>query len=232
VGVNTEREIAILVTPTGLPIVYDVIQGVFFASHVSMLVEKLKALGIPYDGEQKKCRVIFGVASANYYRYAFAAVVAVLAVVLLLIKFWPHRVVHIVVLGGSAARNGARTLGQLLLQPPWWHKRTDTSWRLRCEDAEGGPVDIVVTQDDLRRAPKGLIIGRDPSCDHCLALDGVAKHHAQLVPLGAGLGVTDLNSESGTTVDERPLNPNDSPEPLASGARLRIGNVLFHVERR
>lgn len=232
VGVNTEREMAMLITPSGLPIVYDVIQGVFFASHVSVLVEKLNALGIPYNGTRKVCRVVLGVASTNFFWYALAAVVAGLALVLLLIKHWPRRVVHIVVLGGAATRNGARALGHMLLQPPWRHRKHPVAWRLRCEDADGGPIDIVITQDDLRRAPKGLVIGRDPSCDRCLATDGLAKRHAQLVPLGDGLGVCNLDSETGTAVDERPVDPNGSPAPLRPGARLRLGDLTFRVERR
>jgi hypothetical protein len=232
VGVNTEREIAMLVTPSGLPIVYDVIQGVFFASHVSVLVEKLQALGVPYNGTQKVCRVILGVASTNFYWYASGSVVAILALVLLLIRYWPRRVVHIVVLGGSAARDGARALGHMLLQPRWRHWRQEPVWRLHCEDAEDGPIDIVITPEDLRRASKGLVIGRDPACDRCLTADGIAEQHAQLIPLGDGLGVTDLHSGTGTAVDERPVDPNDGPAPLASGSRLRLGNVTFRVERR
>jgi hypothetical protein len=50
VGLNTEREMAMLITPIGLPLIYDVIQGVFFASHVSVLTEKLKSLDVPYNG--------------------------------------------------------------------------------------------------------------------------------------------------------------------------------------
>jgi hypothetical protein len=232
VGVNTEREIAMLITPSGLPIVYDVIQGVFFASHVSVLVEKLRALGIPYNGTRKVCRVIFGVASANFQWYAAAAAAALIAFVVLLMKHWPRRVIHIVVHSGSAARNGARALGHILLQPPWRHGRRETAWRLRGEDATGRPIDIVITQEDLRRAPKGLVIGRDPACDRCLAVDGIARQHAQLVPLGKDLGVTDLHSGTGTTVDERPVDPNDGPAPLAPGAHLRLDNVTLRVERR
>jgi S1-C subfamily serine protease len=125
VGVNTEREMAMVITPTGLPIVYDVIQGVFFASHVSVLVEKLKTLRIPYNGTQKVCRVILGVASTNYYWYLLATVVAVLGLVLLLIRYRPRRVVNIVVLGGAAARSGARTLGMKSRRmPPFLRSRT------------------------------------------------------------------------------------------------------------
>ncbi len=232
VGVNTQREMAMLVTPSGMPIVYDVIQGVFFASHVSVLLEKLKALKIPYDGDHKVCRIILGVASTNYYRYAVAAVAALFALVLLFVRYWPRRVVHIVVLGGSAARNGARSLGHMLFQLPWRHGKRRSDWRLRCEDAAGGPIDIVITQDDLRRAPKGLVVGCDPACDRCLVADGVAKQHVQLVPLEDDLGVTDLHSGAGTAVDERPVDPNDGPARLAPGARLRLGTLTFSVERR
>lgn len=93
-------------------------------------------------------------------------------------------------------------------------------------------MDIVITQGDLRRAPKGLVIGRDPTCDRCLAADGIAGQHAQLVPLGEGLGVSDLHSDTGTAVDERPVDPNVGPAPLTPGSRLRLGNVTFRVERR
>ena len=231
-GLNTEREMAMLITPSGLPIVYDVIQGVFFASHVSVLVEKLKALKIQYNGTQKLCRVVLGVASTNFYWYGLAALVAVLALVLLLIRNWPRRVIHIVVPGGSAARNGARALGHMLLQLPWRKRRRNTEWRLHCDDAEGGPIEIVITQEDLRQAPNGLVIGRDPSCDRCLAVDGIAGQHVQRVPLGDKLSVTDLQSGSVTAVDERPVDPNDGPATLTPGARLRLGNATFRVERR
>ncbi len=231
VGMNTEREIALFMTPSGMPIVYDVIQGVFFASHVSVLVEKLKALGIPYKGTQKVCRVILGVATTNFYWYAAAAVAAVLALALLLIKHWPRRAVHIVVLGGAATRNGARALGHLFRLPPWRHERHETAWRLRCEDVEGGPLDIVITQEDLRRAPKGLVIGSDPACDRCLDADGIAKKHAQVIPLGEDLGIIGLHSGAGTAVDERLVDPSGGPAPLTPGAQVRLGKMKFRVER-
>ena len=231
VGVNTEREMAMLITPSGLPVVYDVIQGVFFASHVSVLSDKLRAMGVPYNGTGKVCRVVLGIASANFHWYAFAAVVMVLTIVLLMMRVWPRRVTHLIVVGRSAAQNGARTVLHKFHLPQWRHKQGKTVWRLRCEDAEGGPIEIVLTQDDLRRAPNGLVIGSDPACDRCLAADGVAGQHVQLTLLGERLGVADLHSGTGTAVDERPVDPDDGPVSVAPGARLRIGNITLHVER-
>lgn len=240
VGMNTEREIALFITPSGMPIVYDVIQGVFFASHVSVLVEKLKALGIPYKGAGKVCRVFLGVASTNFYWIAGGVFVVGLALILLLIKHRPRRVVHIVVYGGAVTRNGARALGHLFRQPPWrrsklplWRSaKRGATWRLRCEDVEGGPLDITITEEDMRRVSKGLVIGSDPACDRCLAASGIAKRHAQIVPLGDGLGIVDLHSGTGTTVDDSLVDPGEGPVPLAPGAQVRLGKMKFRVERR
>lgn len=206
VGVNTEREMAVLEGPGGLPLVYDVIQGVFFASHVSVLLEKLRELKVPYRGTHSVCRVFLGVASTNFLWYGLGGGAALLALIALLVRMWRRRAVRVVVIGGGA-------------------------WRLRCEDAEGGPIDIVIPEEDLRRAPKGLTIGCDPACDRCLSADGVAAQHAQFVPLGEALGVSDLHTDTGTAVDERPLDPAAGPAPVNPGARLRLGNITFRVER-
>jgi len=208
VGLNTEREMAMLITPTGLPLIYDVIQGVFFASHVSVLTEKLKTLEVPYNGSTKICRVIFGVASTNYPWYGAGTVVAVILLALLLIRHWPRRVIHVVVVGGHSARNGARALGHLILHPRPRGEPRKVTWRLHCGDAAGGGrIDIVIDEDDLRRAPEGLIIGSDAACDRCLAADGIDRRHAQLVPLGDTLGVRDLHSQTGTAVDAKTIDP-------------------------
>ena len=231
VGVNTEREMAMLIAPSGMPIVYDVIQGVFFASHVSVLVEKLSALGIPYNGSRKVCRIFLGVASTNFHWYALAASAVLLILIALLIKFWPRRVVHLVVLGRSAAHNGAHALWEVFHHPPWRRRRREPAWRLHYEDEQGRPVDIVITQEDLRRAPRGLVIGSDPTCDRCLAADGIAEKHAQLISRGDSLGVFDLHSGTGTSVDERPVDPENGPALLSPGGQLRLGDVTFKVER-
>lgn len=231
VGVNTEREMAVLITPSGMPLVYDVIQGVFFASHISVLVEKLNMLGIPYNGSRKVCRVILGVATTNLYWYVLAAAAVVIALVLFLIRYRPRHVVHIVVRSGSAAGIGARALAHMIFHPRQGLEARHAIWRLRCDGGEGEPIDIVISHDDLRRLPRGMTIGCDPSCDYRLAVDGIAKRHAQLVGDGDGLGVNDLHSDTGTAVDDHPVDPENGPAPLTPGARLRLGDLTFRVER-
>ena len=224
VGVNTEREIAVVAGPGGLPLVVDVIQGVFFASHVSVLVEKLVELKIPYDGSRRTCRVILGVPSTNFGWYAAAAVVAVLLLVALFVRYHPRRVTHVILLG--------RGIRPTLLRLPWRRRRDRGGWRLSYDDDSGRPVEILVTPEDLRRAPGGLVIGCDPSCERRLAADGVAGRHVRLVSLGDRLGVSDLGSGADTAVNEHVVSPKDGPAPLDPGARLRLGKVTLTVKPR
>jgi hypothetical protein len=224
VGVNTEREIAMVVAPGGLPIVVDVIQGVFFASHVSVLIEKLKELNIPYDGSRRVCRVILGVPSTNFAWYALAAALAAILLVALFVRYYRRPVTHVLLLG-----HGIRPT---LLRLPWRRRRDRAPWRLSYDDETGAPVEILITPDDLRRAPRGLVIGRDPSCDRRLAVDGIAGRHARLVSMGDRLGVSDLGSGAGTAVNEHPVDSRSGPAPLDPGARLRLGNVTLKVDRR
>ncbi len=109
VGVNSQREMAIFVGPGGLPIVTDFIQGVFFASHVSVLVEKLKALNIPYSGSRKVCRVFLGMATTNLILFAGIAVLLAIAFIALLI--WKRRPVVLVIdRCKCAAQDGAKAV--------------------------------------------------------------------------------------------------------------------------
>lgn len=224
VGVNTEREIAMVIAPGGLPIVIDVIQGVFFASHVSVLIEKLKQLDIPYQGSNRTCRVILGIPSTNFGRYAVVAALAAILLVVLFVKYHRRRATHVILIG--------RGFRPTMLRLPWRRRRDRAGWRLSYDNEAGEPVEILVTPEDLRRAPRGLVIGCDPSCDRMLTANGVAARHARLVPMGRGLGVHALDSGAGTTVDEKPVDPEDGPAPLGPGARLRLGDVTLTVKPR
>lgn len=112
VGVNSEREVAIVLGPGGFPIVTDLIQGVFFASHASVLAEKLEALGIPHAGTGKPCRVFLGVASTDFPLFGFMAALFGIAVIVVLIAFKPQPVVQVCVRCGCAARDCAKAVAR------------------------------------------------------------------------------------------------------------------------
>ncbi|MDH3234222.1 MAG: serine protease [Alphaproteobacteria bacterium] len=118
VGINTQRAVAIILLPGGIPIVTDFIQGVSFASHVEVLISKLKDLRVNYSGIRGTCRTVLGVSSTNFLLYGVIA--ALLAVALpiigafLLFRTRRPPVVQIIVHCGHAMKNGAKAVGRLV----------------------------------------------------------------------------------------------------------------------
>jgi hypothetical protein len=71
----------------------------------------------------------------------------------------------------------------------------------------------------------GSIIGRDPmTCDVAVLHASVSVVHARLSRLGGAWSILDLGSRNGTDVDGAPARPR---LPLAAGARVRLGAVVF-----
>lgn len=55
VGVNSQREVRMILGPGGVPLVTDPIQGVFYASAAATLTEKLRDLGVSYTTAPALC---------------------------------------------------------------------------------------------------------------------------------------------------------------------------------
>lgn len=55
IGINSQREVQIIYGPGGVPLVTDPIQGVFYASHVAVLMEKLRGLGVAFETAYRRC---------------------------------------------------------------------------------------------------------------------------------------------------------------------------------
>jgi len=180
----------------------DIIQGVFFASHASVLTAKLKELGIAHRATPKTCRVFLGVAMTDLYLNVGIALLIVVVLV-----------------------------GGLYMIRPGPFRRKQTGWRLTGVDGVGAPVEIVVTTSDLDRHIHGIVIGSDPLCHKTLTDPSVSYRHLRLTVIDDGLAVDDMHSKTGTAVDETPLDADADPVPLAAGAQLKIGDVVVRLER-
>jgi S1-C subfamily serine protease len=214
VGVNTQRELAIIVGPTGLPIMTDVIQGVFFASHVSALINRLEELGIAYAGSPKVCRTFFGLASTNY------PLLASVATILLLCAGF----------GAVFARRRAAPLRRAWrVPPPSAPGPKPRRWQMIGSLSNGRPIGFTITETEIGQSERGLVIGSDPLCDRPVHDPSVSYRHARLVPTAEGIGVKDMDSAGGTTVDGVPVRPDGAAVPLRAGSVLTIGDVRLQV---
>jgi hypothetical protein len=89
-------------------------------------------------------------------------------------------------------------------------------------DAATGNVIVELTEAEP------LTIGRDSSCDIAINSHLVSRHHARLVWVDGGPSVQDLGSRNGTSLNNKPLEPN-LPKALQHGDLIGIGPWLARV---
>ena len=97
IGLNTQREVKFVFGPGGTPLVTDPIQGVFYASHATVLMEKLRGLGVAFQTATGRCASgVLGVLGlGRIHIMAFAAFI--LSVVGLGLVYRPRPLVQVVV---------------------------------------------------------------------------------------------------------------------------------------
>lgn len=110
---------------------------------------------------------------------------------------------------------------------------SSAGWLLSGFDRKGHSVQIVVTDSELSRSPRGRVLGRKVSLVHHVIADRtVSRRHARIVPLGQGIGIVDLNSTHGTKVGGRAIKPYAEPVPVKIGDEIKIGGVSLKVSRQ
>jgi DNA-binding winged helix-turn-helix (wHTH) protein len=72
--------------------------------------------------------------------------------------------------------------------------------------------------------PGETVIGRDPGAGLFLDDPSVSRRHARIVVTEDSATLEDLGSKNGSRVEDRKI---ETPEPLADGARIRIGSVAL-----
>lgn len=116
VGVNTQREVAYIILPTGIPLMTDNIQGIFYASHVSEMIEKLGNEKINLNIDRRNCRILFGFYTKNYWTYIFLLLLAAILLSLVLYSMMGqrrNRVLVVLLQAGRGTRRGIRGIGRI-----------------------------------------------------------------------------------------------------------------------
>ena len=82
-------------------------------------------------------------------------------------------------------------------------------------------------EPELALAGPSTIVGRDPSCDLCLAMQAVSRQHARIDKTAHGYSITDLDSRNGTFVNGQRLGR--GPAPLRDGDEIVVaGAATLH----
>lgn len=245
VGINSQREVGLLVTASGVALVTDPIQGVFFSSHVSVLLEKLKRLDIRFTATQKACRTFLGIASTNLDLYIAAVALLGIAGVASLFVFRPRPIVQIVVhctelvedcvnAVERAIKKVKSNVGNITYLAAGSEKQVTPTpvWVFSGFNGDGEPVELTISDAELRLAEDGLVIGSDPAVtDKVLSGPTISRRHVRLVVLTDGIGIVDLHSDGRTFVDGTRLAPNGAATPIHAGSQVTLGDVALKVTR-
>ncbi len=211
------------------------VSGVYYSPHVSALVrflsteEELKK--IKFESNSAGCSR--SATSIPYEMYLAIGVVSVLALASLLLALTRKRATVQVIEsysqwvrrrsdGGSSAHAPPPMLGP------------GGGWLLTGKDTGGEAVYLAIGRNELENASlgtdKGLVIGRSKAlCAKVIADGSVSRRHARIVALGKGLGIEDLNSSFGVTVNGKRVEPYKAV-PIPDGATVTLGDVKLLIK--
>ena len=233
IGVNTAKALGRIIGNAETGVAVDQADGIFYASHVSVLVESLKRQGVVALVTTTGC--VSGGGSA-----VAAAVNPAVAPPAQLDWYLPTAIVAALFAAATALFVALRKTTVIQETYTQFKKRKGPSaptpgapasvmnWTFRGRGSRGQVVDLVINAALLEKGP--LIIGREAL--HCqLAIDDptVSRQHAKLSLMGGRLQLVDLGSTNGTLIDAEPVTT--KPITLRHGQTLTLGKVVLTTNR-
>lgn len=210
----------------GGPVKVNITEGIYFASHVSVLKDALDNLNIAYTLAPEKC----GEAQDE-------APLLLLAIAITGVLF-----------GGAALLIALRKPGMISETYSQWRQRQSGRTAGRFGHAEKKPSQAESWQltgvsgcgamrhtfdiQTLRSHPPGLTLGRDPAlCHLVIDNDSVSEQHARIGLSGNELTIEDLDSSNGTVINRHRLKRSYEAAPLADGTEIELGDAILKLAR-
>ena len=217
--------------------------GIFNGSHVSVLIENLRARTIAFTPATGICTssVPGGTLPIMIYVYIAAATLLGSAGLLLALRKPRERIVKVVETYSQMVRRKRSELAVMGDERPKVSKRPAAAhaetavpgWQFEGYDSDGHGVEFVVKEGELVRSPDGFLLGRQEALVNYMIPDrSVSRRHARIVAVGRDIGIVDLNSTHGTWVSGRKLAANSQPVVIEPGSRVALGGVSFKVTRQ
>ncbi len=226
IGVNTVGTISSMTPKSPL----DIATGVFYASHISYLIEILKAQEIAFDEIKTACP-LYNETSAVYRWIVIIAIVLVIIAIIIVIAIHYRRWQPFI----PAFETETQRLQHLNKHYSYQTMNTNLTHEggfvLSGFNRDGRIISLVINEIPLRKTKRGLTIGRSNSlCEIVITDDTVSRRHARLSYKEESLYIEDLNSLNGTKVDGMILEP-FKPMELNLGQTLRLGDLTLSLRR-
>jgi hypothetical protein len=226
VGVNTAKARGEVLgnAETGLSV--NSTDGIYFASHVSVLLSALKERGVNAIVASDDCIpegstsiTQSGVEPNQQGAYLSLVIVAAFLVAFgaLYIAMRKSTIIH-----ETYTQYRKRSLGATDLPA-----KKPLNWAFRGQNSRGQTVELNFDPVRLDKGP--MIIGRE-AIQSQLVLDDltVSRRHAKISLISGYLHIIDLGSANGTWIDAEPVTSN--PIRLRRGQTLTLGKVILTID--
>ena len=222
VGVNTIKTSLSASINSG-----EIISGVFFASHISSLIEILKAKQIPFNEIQTPCTQKKPPADnfVNLSTAIFAVVLGIFAMLLALRK--PRQQVI------QTVETYSKFLRRSQPQEPKPLKHHQASNPQKAWLLSGEPeIQLSIHQSTLEQAAHGLTIGRSANLNELVIKHHtISRRHARFTYQDNHLYIEDVNSSNGTKVDGMTLQAFE-PYKLNLGTTIMLGDIKLLLTKK
>jgi hypothetical protein len=215
VGINTVKISLATSIASG-----EIISGVFYASHISSLMEVLKAQRISFNEIKIGCSPNGTAATGemNVGIIAIVAVVLALFAVLFSLRRPRQQVIQAVETCSQWVRHPKKAVQSR-------HTTSTSGWVLSGLDRQGQSIHFTLQAT----GHFNFTIGRSSKlCDLVIKDDSISRCHARLSYSGNSLSIEDLNSLNGTKVNGVVLKPFKAMR-LTSDNTLTLGMVKLTV---
>ncbi|MEK7990318.1 MAG: trypsin-like peptidase domain-containing protein [Thiotrichaceae bacterium] len=192
-------------------------QGIFYASHISSLIEILNARNIDFQSTTSTCSTdsIFDI------QYLIMLTLIILTFLIIVLAFRQPR---------QQVVKAAAACSQLLHQPAtvFYGKtavkaESTTLWVLK-----GQQTYLPINQEKLQSS-QGITIGRAAKlCDLSIRDDTISRRHARLSYDKHQLLLEDLNSVNGTRINGQQIQPYH-PMSIDEQSHIQLGSINFKL---
>lgn len=218
VGVNTIKTSLAASIASG-----EIISGVFYASHISSLIEILKAQPFPFNEVKTACTAANGTPTNN--NIWIAIIVAISVIFALLLSQPRQKIIQAVETYSQLLRRANKSKKQ-----KYSSHNTSTPQRNWVLSGINKPdIHLTFNEATLQQIKLGLTIGRSAKLSELVINnDTISRCHARLSYHETQLYIEDINSSNGTKVDGIALKPFE-PIRLTSGNVLTLGEIKLQI---
>ncbi len=191
------------------------VQGIFYASHISSLIEVLNARNIDFQSTTTTCAADSGFDT----QYLILLIFIILTFLIIFLAFRQPR---------QQAVKTAAAYTQWLRQPPinFYSKTTPTMILQGINRHQH--IYLPIAQEKLKSS-QGVIIGRSSkSCDLIIKDAQISRRHARIYYHNQTLLIEDLNSANGTQVNELQVQAYHSVN-IDEQSHIQLGNIILKL---